>query len=475
MAWDQTFDEEMSDWDAISPAWDQIADGEEGDESDWDAVVENGSSLFDVSTDAEKFGTYGWKITIDGNDTAYGALTDPVGETAMTIDWWLDPNSLTMADNDAFNIVTCAAEIFCQMTYSTALGFRSRVITLNDSAGYDSTSWYSINDAWNHIRIVWAQSSGSDDGYLYFYLDGVLQQALTGLDNDGVSIDEVYFGATGGIDDGTSGIFYMDDCAWSDGPGSPPFISTEAEYAGTYGMAVSVEETTARYGEFTDPSDDTICVLDCWLDPNTLTMAENDEYIFATGVEAGAGVDAVRLSLKYSSGYVVYASARADDDAYTASSEYSISDAYTHVRLVWFASTGDGNDDGFMLLYIDGVFKEAVTGEDNDTLNADTVRYGAVSGLDAGTSGVFFMDDCQWSDDIYLYANAASAVQAAVDPSLQWTTTPTSASAIGATTFLHYIFSTPLRARAPVTSLLAEAPITTLHAKAPDTTLISEK
>jgi len=73
----------------------------------------------------------------------------------------------------------------------------------------------------------------------------------------------------------------------------------------------------------------------------------------------------------------------------------NITDAPHKIRAVWQASSGVGADDGFCHLYIDDVLEKSLTGVDNDTLSVDEVRFGACSALDAGTYGIFYMDDCK--------------------------------------------------------------------------------
>ena len=168
-----------------------------------------------------------------------------------------------------------------------------------------------------------------------------------------------------------------------------------AAMTGTYGMSVAVTDATARYGSFTDPDAETAVTVEFELDPNLLTMGNNENFNLVFGV----GVFIVFL--RYSAGsYQIYALAGTDAGS-EQTAYYNIADEPHKIRLTWFASTGVGEDNGYMELYIDDVLKEAIVGLDTDTKSVDEIRFGSAGGLDAGTYGIFYMDDCKWSDELY--------------------------------------------------------------------------
>jgi hypothetical protein len=69
-----------------------------------------------------------------------------------------------------------------------------------------------------------------------------------------------------------------------------------------------------------------------------------------------------------------------------------LANGWRTIEIDWQASTAPGADDGFLDLWIDGHPQTGLATLDNDTLSVDHVRWGAVDGLDAGTSGSFFLD-----------------------------------------------------------------------------------
>ena len=82
------------------------------------------------------------------------------------------------------------------------------------------------------------------------------------------------------------------------------------------------------------------------------------------------------------------------DDAttFTSSGWFTISDAPHPIELDWRAATAAGANNGGLTLWIDGVQQANVTGIDNDTRRIESVRLGALSGIDTGTRGTEYFD-----------------------------------------------------------------------------------
>jgi len=405
--WNQTADLEGgddSDFDTVSPDWDNEADAEAGDESDWDSVVENGSSTFNNAAGSALRGTRGWEITIDASSsTAKGVWsTNPTNETHVVLEFTIDPNSMTMTAGDTFTVAQGVSAGSVQWAfvnlaydgtnYEIEAGYRT------DGGSKPTTSNYDISDAVTYVRAIFDASSsgGADDGTLYLYLDGQLKEAVTGIDNDTMDVDQIEFGACAGIDAGSaSNTFHMDDCRWSDGAGSPPWIIPAAQMGGSYGSAFTLYgNSTSQYEQLSDPTTENDITAEFDFDPNSLTMADLDTF------QLLIAPNEFRVDFRINSGTYQCRVLAFLDSGNTSSSWHSLSDAPQTIRVVWRASSGAGKDDGWIALYIDGTHQETVDGLDNDTLSVDEIRFGGVSGLDAGTSGVFYLDDIKWYDEI---------------------------------------------------------------------------
>ena len=203
-------------------AWLQTADGEEGDETDWDSVTETGSATLDVSTAAKKNGSYGWEVTINDADKAYGELSDATTDTTATFETWFDPNSMTYP-TASFYFMALRDASAANDSYQWHIGYdgsdyyiKQKIRT--DTAGFTDGVNQTLTDGWHVIRGIWkaATGAGNDDGYANLYIDYDLVDSITGVDNDARDYDTIYIGAFAGLDTGASGSFYLDDCRWTD-------------------------------------------------------------------------------------------------------------------------------------------------------------------------------------------------------------------------------------------------------------------
>ncbi len=83
---------------------------------------------------------------------------------------------------------------------------------LDEAIGWRATSWHNLSDDQHAIELDWqaASTPGGTDGSLDLWIDGVLAQSLTGIENGNYSIDEGWLGPSYGIDTGTRGTYYLD-------------------------------------------------------------------------------------------------------------------------------------------------------------------------------------------------------------------------------------------------------------------------
>jgi hypothetical protein len=205
-------------WDSLyimAIVWNQTADFEEGDLSDFDTTFGSG---IDAHRDAALAGSFGFRVNITDLTNKFGELSGLTAETIVAVRFLLDPNSLTMAEGDNFDIVNDGSGNFIiQMQWNAASGYQLRVLGLTDT-GIAIGSFIPISDASHVVQLSWKASSGpgNDDGFFHLYIDGVLEDSLVDVDNDTKSLDQMRFGVITGVDAGTSGIFYFDNCQWSD-------------------------------------------------------------------------------------------------------------------------------------------------------------------------------------------------------------------------------------------------------------------
>jgi len=387
--WSQEFDEELTDFDAVTPAWDAEVN-----------AVASFDSEVDADGDLNNLGATGWNagsclaVTFDDANLAYGVINaDAVNQTSGVISF-----------NFNYNDVAVEADKYLDIIYAldgaSSANWRTRItneqITIfakEDDGGYVWGTYVDIPSGWNNYKLMWVRSTGAgnNDGWMRFYINDVLVDSITGLDNDTKDWDAVRAGLVGTSSTTFGGSYYIELIKID--PVGAPMRHTLAVQNGTYGMSIPVMDTTARYVSFADPTAETAVTIECNFDPNSLTMGVGERFYFIYAPE-------LYVALNDIAGVYNIEVYSAEDAGGTWSGSYPITDANHKIRVVWQASSGVGADDGYTKLYIDDVLKETVSGLDNDTKSIDLLSYGAVSGLDAGTYGIFYMDDCKWAPNI---------------------------------------------------------------------------
>jgi len=153
---------------------------------------------------------------IDDNNAIYVTDETPNAETRYRARFYFDPNSITMANNDAHYIFygySGASTAVLQIELRNSKGsYQLRAVLRNDSSGWTNSSWFTITDAPHSIELDWRAStaSGANNGTLTFWIDGVQRANLTGVDNDTRRIDRVQLGVVSGLDSSTRGTTYFD-------------------------------------------------------------------------------------------------------------------------------------------------------------------------------------------------------------------------------------------------------------------------
>jgi len=175
-------------------------------------------------------------------------------------------------------------------------------------------------------------------------------------------------------------------------------VTEEAKLHGDYGLSVLIDDQSNIYVRDDTPSNETRYRFRVYIDPNNITMANTKLLLFMKGFNASAsGILYVEL---YKSGddYKIKARIRDDGGTYNPTSGYVITDEPHCIEIDWMAATGDGNDDGYIELFIDGVSKEKLDGIDNDTKSVHYIWIGGAS-VTTDIEGTFFLDDFASNDD----------------------------------------------------------------------------
>lgn len=179
-------------------------------------------------------------------------------------------------------------------------------------------------------------------------------------------------------------------------------VSDTAALAGTgYGLSCLIDDTTVIYGQKDLGSPNTAGKVRarCYIDPNTLTMANTNDIAFL--LIRSATTTRISVWLRYATvgGYQIYAVGTGDAGSQT-SSNYNITDAPHYVEVYMTRAANSTSADGTFTLWVDGVEKFTVTYDNYDAFPSfQVVRMGAAADIDAGTSGTFYLDELIVNDD----------------------------------------------------------------------------
>ena len=188
---------------------------ESGNLSAWSSSTTDGGDL-GVNTAAALVGANGLQAVIDDNNSIHITNDSPNAEPRYRARFYFDPNSISMTNGDnhfIFNAFEGTSTAVTRVDFQRSSGnYQLRARVLDDSSNWIDTNWFTISDAAHFIEVDWqaATSGGANNGSLTFWIDGIQQASLTGVNNDTWRIDRVRLGAISGIDSGTRGTYYFD-------------------------------------------------------------------------------------------------------------------------------------------------------------------------------------------------------------------------------------------------------------------------
>ena len=182
----------------------------------WSAAITDVGRL-SVTTAAAMSGTFGMQAVITSTTAKYVRDDSPLAETRYRARFYLNPNSYAVTGSDKTHAILVGRNISGTGVFTVQLRYTGSVHQIgaqlvNDATGLSNTNWYTISISKHPIEIDWkaATSAGANNGYLSLWLDGVLQETQSGIDNDTRRVDEVRLGPSSGIDSGSSGTVYYD-------------------------------------------------------------------------------------------------------------------------------------------------------------------------------------------------------------------------------------------------------------------------
>jgi hypothetical protein len=186
---------------------------ESGSLSAWSSNRPDGGDL-SVTTSSALVGSNGMQAVVDDTVAIYVTDELPNAEPHYRARFYLNPNSISMADGMDFYIFTGyhTSSVFQVQLGFSAGNYRIRLRQQNDSNATTSTAWFNITNASNVIEIEWwaASAAGANNGGANLWINGNPSGSLTNLDNDTRRIEFVRLGAVSGLNAGSAGTYYLD-------------------------------------------------------------------------------------------------------------------------------------------------------------------------------------------------------------------------------------------------------------------------
>jgi hypothetical protein len=170
-------------------------------------------------------------------------------------------------------------------------------------------------------------------------------------------------------------------------------VSESARLAGKYGMAVIIDDTDHAYVQDDSPSAESRYRVRFYVRLTDLSIPVDEEFVHFAAFDnsdvshlevlirrlAGESNPRVRLRTKNGGGW-----------SYTGSVPLPRG---WHAIEIDFAAELGGSNNGSVDWWINGEQQSGISGLDNESSMIDYVRWGAVGGIDSGTSGALQVDD----------------------------------------------------------------------------------
>lgn len=185
--------------------------------------------------------------------------------------------------------------------------------------------------------------------------------------------------------------------------------NSQAAIRGNFGFEVPIIDTDARFGSISNSvfGTQTFFTYEFFV-RHSLIIPVGNNFTSIQATSGGfsgaaftmifqntAGVIGVRFSYSTDAAVVFF-----NQRDLVASQDYLI-------RIEWKASSAPGANDGFARYYINGGQVDAVNGIDNDGHIVASMENGAVSGVDAATSGNINFDNVRWAQGLLPFTGSS--------------------------------------------------------------------
>jgi RHS repeat-associated protein len=283
-------------------------------------------------------------------------------------------------------------------TYTFDRGSRPATTTLPNGL----VSTYAFDDA-NRLTAL-SQAIGTTTyasyGYVYDNVGNRTSMSETVLQPDTTPTDILFMD---GFETGNLS-------AWSAAKtdGGDLAASTASAIAGTYGVQATLDDNTSVFLSDWTPVAESQYRARFYFDPNTISMASGDAHYIFQALNPSSVVVARLEFRSYQGDYQVRAEAVNDSTGWSSTSWVTLRDQMHYLEIQWKAATAAGANNGILTLWTDGTQRATFTNIDNDTRRVDSAQLGAVSGVDTGTRGTYFLDAFESRKTTYIGPDPAA-------------------------------------------------------------------
>lgn len=173
-------------------------------------------------------------------------------------------------------------------------------------------------------------------------------------------------------------------------------VSTQAAIIGSHGLQIQIDDTTSIWArvDFTQLAGSDGYNVRFYLNPNSLSIDDGKNHWILDLKDSSTDRIRVRLGYDDTDGYWIKVKVRDDDNNITHSDAINISNLFHYIEVtVTFASSAVASD-ATVTVYVDGSQQLEITGLDiYDLTQPDRLEVGAIQGVDATTSGTYYIDD----------------------------------------------------------------------------------
>lgn len=167
-------------------------------------------------------------------------------------------------------------------------------------------------------------------------------------------------------------------------------VTAAAALTESNGMQVVVNDTNSIYVADDTPVAELRYRARFYFDPNSIAMLDPQDFYIFTGYDTTA---VFQVQFGFSAGsYRIRLRQNTDNATTTSTAWTSITDSPHVIEVEWHAASSVGTNNGGATLWVDGVASGSLGGLDNDTRRIEFVRLGAISGLNVGTLGMYYLD-----------------------------------------------------------------------------------